>query len=121
MTATMGLSQQQIASQDTIDYGNYLQSSHNRKVLGTINDRYQLQNNQNLKQNIRDHNTSFTSTKGLLNGPGQNNCFLNSAVQTSDSSTSYRNDLLNCMPYLCTHIHLKLVHRGRNLEKTAGC
>jgi hypothetical protein len=26
---------------------------------------------------------SFTSTKGLLNGPGQNNCFLNSAVQVS--------------------------------------
>ncbi|KAJ9581717.1 hypothetical protein L9F63_023105, partial [Diploptera punctata] len=24
---------------------------------------------------------AFTSTKGLLNGPGQNNCFLNSAVQ----------------------------------------
>lgn len=24
---------------------------------------------------------TFTSTKGLLNGPGQNNCFLNSAVQ----------------------------------------
>lgn len=24
---------------------------------------------------------SFTSTKGLLNGPGDNNCFLNSAVQ----------------------------------------
>ncbi|KAL0280887.1 UNVERIFIED_CONTAM: hypothetical protein PYX00_002051 [Menopon gallinae] len=23
----------------------------------------------------------FTNTKGLLNGPGQNNCFLNSAVQ----------------------------------------
>lgn len=77
----MGLSQQQVASQDTIDYGNYLQPSHNRKVLGSINDRYQLQNNQNLKQDIRDHNTSFTSTKGLLNGPGQNNCFLNSAVQ----------------------------------------
>jgi hypothetical protein len=26
---------------------------------------------------------AFTSTKGLLNGPGQNNCFLNSAVQVS--------------------------------------
>nr|CAH7715492.1 unnamed protein product [Callosobruchus chinensis] len=25
--------------------------------------------------------STFTSTKGLLNGPGQNNCFLNSAVQ----------------------------------------
>ena len=25
--------------------------------------------------------TSFTTTKGLLNGPGENNCFLNSAVQ----------------------------------------
>lgn len=26
---------------------------------------------------------AITSTKGLLNGPGQNNCFLNSAVQVS--------------------------------------
>ena len=24
---------------------------------------------------------SFSNTKGLLNGPGENNCFLNSAVQ----------------------------------------
>jgi len=31
-------------------------------------------------QNSRDSG-QFTNTKGLLNGPGQNNCFLNSAVQ----------------------------------------
>lgn len=31
----------------------------------------------------RESVVSFTSTKGLLNGPGQNNCFLNSAVQVS--------------------------------------
>lgn len=35
---------------------------------------------------VHHHQTSrdsgqFTNTKGLLNGPGQNNCFLNSAVQ----------------------------------------
>ena len=30
---------------------------------------------------LRDQ--SFTNTKGLLNAPGQNNCFLNSAVQVS--------------------------------------
>ena len=29
---------------------------------------------------------SFTNNKGLLNAPGQNNCFLNSAVQVSLNS-----------------------------------
>lgn len=81
MTATMGLpQQQQFSSQDNVDYATYLQSSHNRKVHINQSDlQYQLVNNQ--KHDIKDHNTSFTTTKGLLNGPGQNNCFLNSAVQ----------------------------------------
>jgi len=33
---------------------------------------------------------AFTSTKGLLNGPGQNNCFLNSAVQVSQRVLLFR-------------------------------
>ncbi|KAK0086492.1 hypothetical protein PV325_003106 [Microctonus aethiopoides] len=79
----MGLpQQQQFSSQDNVDYATYLQSSHNRKVHINQSDlQYQLVNNQ--KHDIKDHNTSFTTTKGLLNGPGQNNCFLNSAVQFS--------------------------------------
>ena len=32
---------------------------------------------------------SMASSKGLLNAPGANNCFLNSAVQVSDVNTSY--------------------------------
>lgn len=32
--------------------------------------------------------SSIVSTKGLLNGPGQNNCFLNCAVQVSRFQTS---------------------------------
>lgn len=32
----------------------------------------------------------FTNTKGLLNGPGQNNCFLNSAVQVSSLNFFHR-------------------------------
>lgn len=31
-----------------------------------------------------DTPTALTTTKGLLNGPGQNNCFLNCAVQVSN-------------------------------------
>lgn len=30
-----------------------------------------------------------STTKGLLNGPGQNNCFLNCAVQVSQLFTNY--------------------------------
>lgn len=33
--------------------------------------------------------SSIVSTKGLLNGPGQNNCFLNCAVQVSHFSLNY--------------------------------
>lgn len=75
MTSTMGL-QQQAASQDTVDFSGYLQSTqchHGNQTEG------QVQGCQ--KSPHREHNSSFTSTKGLLNGPGQNNCFLNSAVQ----------------------------------------
>lgn len=32
-------------------------------------------------QNLQNHH--LMDTKGLLNGPGQNNCFLNCAVQVS--------------------------------------
>ncbi|KAG7213173.1 hypothetical protein KM043_002488 [Ampulex compressa] len=67
MASMMGL-QQQAASQDTVDYAGYLQSSHGQIQIAQ-------------KPQSKDHNASFTSTKGLLNGPGQNNCFLNSAVQ----------------------------------------
>ncbi|XP_070160198.1 uncharacterized protein Ec isoform X2 [Polyergus mexicanus] len=75
MTSTMGF-QQQAASQDTVDFAGYLQSTqchHGNQTEG------QVQSCQ--KSPHREHNSSFTSTKGLLNGPGQNNCFLNSAVQ----------------------------------------
>ena len=32
---------------------------------------------------------SLSSTKGLLNAPGENNCFLNSAVQVSNSLANF--------------------------------
>lgn len=38
---------------------------------------------------------AFTSTKGLLNGPGQNNCFLNSAVQVRIFFKFYFNFITN--------------------------
>ncbi|KAL0102721.1 hypothetical protein PUN28_018194 [Cardiocondyla obscurior] len=72
MASTMGL-QQQAASQDTVDFGGYLQSAQCHQTEG------QVQGCQ--KSPHQQHNGSFTTTKGLLNGPGQNNCFLNSAVQ----------------------------------------
>lgn len=78
----MGL-QQQAASQDTVDFAGYLQSTqchHGNQAEG------QVQGCQ--KSPHREHNSSFTSTKGLLNGPGQNNCFLNSAVQVRKKSLS---------------------------------
>lgn len=71
----MGL-QQPTASYDTVDYVSSLQSTqryHENQVEG------QVQNCQKSPHSGR--NSSFTSTKGLLNEPGQNNCFLNSAVQ----------------------------------------
>ncbi|CAK9830000.1 Inactive ubiquitin carboxyl-terminal hydrolase 54 [Anthophora retusa] len=77
MTSIMGL-QQPAASQDTVDYGGYLQSTQCHQIHGSQANG-QIQSTQKSPSN--DHNTSFTSTKGLLNGPGQNNCFLNSAVQ----------------------------------------
>lgn len=46
---------------------------------------------------------AFTSTKGLLNGPGQNNCFLNSAVQVSLLLLS------NYSNFLTTHIFNNLM------------
>ncbi|KAL3277563.1 hypothetical protein HHI36_012907 [Cryptolaemus montrouzieri] len=36
----------------------------------------------------RDNNMPCTTTKGLLNEPGQNNCFLNSAVQGTSKKSS---------------------------------
>lgn len=77
MASIMGL-QQPAASQDTVDYTGYLQSTQCHQIHGSQSNR-QIQSSQ--KSSSNDHNTSFTSTKGLLNGPGQNNCFLNSAVQ----------------------------------------
>ncbi|XP_029032845.2 uncharacterized protein LOC114871290 isoform X2 [Osmia bicornis bicornis] len=77
MASIMGL-QQPVASQDTVDYTGYLQSSQCHQLHGSQANG-QIQSAQKSPSN--DHNTSFTSTKGLLNGPGQNNCFLNSAVQ----------------------------------------
>ncbi|KAF7992380.1 hypothetical protein HCN44_001705 [Aphidius gifuensis] len=81
MAKTMGLPHQQIKSQDTVDYPMYLQSNQNRNIINSTDQYHHHQHNVNQKQDIFDHNASFTSTKGLLNRPGQNNCFLNSAVQ----------------------------------------
>lgn len=77
----MGL-QQQAASHDTVDFTSYLQSTQCHQTEG------QVQGCQ--KSPHREHNSSFTSTKGLLNGPGQNNCFLNSAVQVRNNSSKLR-------------------------------
>ncbi|XP_076766495.1 ubiquitin specific peptidase echinus isoform X2 [Xylocopa sonorina] len=77
MASIMGL-QQPAASQDTVDYAGYLQTTQCHQIHGS-QPNGQIQSAQKSPSN--DHNTSFTSTKGLLNGPGQNNCFLNSAVQ----------------------------------------
>ncbi|XP_033333800.2 ubiquitin specific peptidase echinus isoform X1 [Megalopta genalis] len=77
MASIMGL-QQPAGSQDTVDYSGYLQSSQCHQIHGN-QPSDQIQTSQ--KSPASDHNNSFTSTKGLLNGPGQNNCFLNSAVQ----------------------------------------
>ncbi|CRK92332.1 CLUMA_CG005891, isoform A [Clunio marinus] len=39
----------------------------------------------NIFSSTQQHNQLTADTKGLLNGPGQNNCFLNCAVQICDS------------------------------------
>lgn len=41
-----------------------------------------MQNSRNIFAPTQPH-PHLTDTKGLLNGPGQNNCFLNCAVQVS--------------------------------------
>jgi ferredoxin len=52
---------------------------------------------------------TFTSTKGLLNGPGQNNCFLNSAVQVGIFIS------LRCQSYFkCQPCHARLIRSGIN-------
>ncbi|XP_033229573.1 uncharacterized protein LOC117181114 [Belonocnema kinseyi] len=104
MTFIMGLQQQtQAAPQDTVDYSGYLQSSHNHQIHGKQSERQQLQVGQNIL--AKDHNTSVASTKGLLNGPGQNNCFLNSAVQVSDlkKSLEWLSLNLNVITFFCFH------------------
>lgn len=74
MTSMMSLQQQAAAatrSQDSVDYASYLQQ-------------HQQQRRRSFHvHEANEHNASFSSTKGLLNGPGQNNCFLNSAVQVT--------------------------------------
>lgn len=47
---------------------------------------------------------AFTSTKGLLNGPGQNNCFLNSAVQVSQFDSCPRQR--RCCSSSCHSCHI---------------
>ncbi|XP_011690819.1 PREDICTED: uncharacterized protein LOC105451824 isoform X1 [Wasmannia auropunctata] len=89
MASTMGL-QQQAASQDTVDFAGYLQSAQCHQAEG------QVQGCQ--KSPHREHNSSFTSTKGLLNGPGQNNCFLNSAVQYRYAFRRYNRHLKYMQP-----------------------
>ncbi|KAG5680410.1 hypothetical protein PVAND_009918 [Polypedilum vanderplanki] len=48
----------------------------------------------------------MTDTKGLLNGPGQNNCFLNCAVQPHSSQwyTKYSNSINAC------HCHAAIIN-----------
>lgn len=82
----MGLQQQQNESHDTVDFAGYHQSNHNRRICGLLPERQQIQN---ANMSPKDFNTSFPSTKGLLNGPGQNNCFLNSAVQVRNTTYFY--------------------------------
>lgn len=48
---------------------------------------------------------TFTSTKGLLNGPGQNNCFLNSAVQVSNHNSK-----------VCDFCALSRIFEGTNTD-----
>ncbi|XP_015115675.1 uncharacterized protein LOC107040218 [Diachasma alloeum] len=79
MMTMMELLQQEIACDNTLDYSKYLQSPHHSKIINQhTQNPVQSQNDQ---LNGGDHNTSFNGTKGLLNKPGQNNCFLNSAIQ----------------------------------------
>lgn len=63
-------------------------------TVGTFHSQQQTQQH-TMMQNLRNCATNFygpqpvnqqyhlLDTKGLLNGPGQNNCFLNCAVQVS--------------------------------------
>lgn len=80
MASAMGMQQQTLPQQDSVVYNGYRGSSKNQHLAKQPGpERQQLQGGQQTSPG--DHNASFTSTKGLLNGPGQNNCFLNSAVQ----------------------------------------
>ncbi|KAG5316715.1 UBP54 hydrolase, partial [Acromyrmex insinuator] len=113
MTSTMGL-QQQAASHDTVDFASYLQSTQCHQTEG------QVQGCQ--KSPHREHNSSFTSTKGLLNGPGQNNCFLNSAVQVLWHLDIFRRSFRElsghaCMRESCIFCALK-VSKSKLRKKT---
>lgn len=55
------------------------------------------------------------NTKGLLNAPGQNNCFLNSAVQVSEPHLVRRRFLLVACPLpLPPSVPLRLCASGGN-------
>lgn len=53
--------------------------------------------------------SSIVSTKGLLNGPGQNNCFLNCAVQVSSFHRLYNYFLIDIVKRRYKGIYLSMV------------
>ncbi|GAB6031110.1 hypothetical protein CHUAL_007918 [Chamberlinius hualienensis] len=50
---------------------------------------------------FHQRNSSFTQTKGLLNHPGQNNCFLNSAVQVLWHLDIFRHSFRETIHHTC--------------------
>lgn len=70
--------QQQAAQQSVVVHNALNELNNNNNMTALINT-----NSMDHRNNNMQCNTADATTKGLLNGPGQNNCFLNCAVQVS--------------------------------------
>ena len=63
----------------------FLEMSPSPVTMATMSREYQTEHQQHRVTEHSPHQIFAPNTKGLLNAPGQNNCFLNSAVQVSSS------------------------------------
>lgn len=88
-----------------------LTTSNTKMTIGAYQQQQILmQNSRNIFAPSQPHH--LTDTKGLLNGPGQNNCFLNCAVQVS--STTFTE-------MFCSNSHGKVAKRLQNEWKILTC
>jgi hypothetical protein len=71
-------------------HGTFIKYNSSSDLVGVTSQEQTAKYNLLMNMPPSRESVSFTSTKGLLNGPGQNNCFLNSAVQVSQRLSFFR-------------------------------